>query len=281
MAAEEQQEQPDVQFEVELRDGEDWGVKLTHSLQILGIRSGGPFDGKCAIGDQIVQVNDSAVKTIEDFEQVIQHSGPALHIQVTRGLKTSEVKLLPPEREKNVQRRDGYSYHLANVDYQRGCKFGLGIKHFQNKVLVSRVDEGSLSAKALALGDRIVDIDGAPVTDKDVARNMILRSLQKNHTVSMVIERAETQEAKDTVQNALCASEMQPPSVAMASDIQDIVKRQQQKMRKPGAQKKKSSIIRRSKVSNEKRATIADGRKELVIATDHEGKALKHVGSQK
>jgi hypothetical protein len=49
---------------------------------------------------------------------------------------------LPPEREKNLTRRDGYTYQLCQIDYQRGCKFGLGIKHFQNKVLVSRIDEG-------------------------------------------------------------------------------------------------------------------------------------------
>jgi hypothetical protein len=38
--------------------------------------------------------------------------------------------------------RMGYSYHLTRIDYQEGFKFGLGIKHFQNKVLVSRVNEG-------------------------------------------------------------------------------------------------------------------------------------------
>jgi hypothetical protein len=54
----------------------------------------------------------------------------------------TELRLLPPEREKNVRRRDGYSYHLAQIDYQTGCKFGLGIKHYQSKVLVSRVDDG-------------------------------------------------------------------------------------------------------------------------------------------
>lgn len=69
---------------------------------------------------------------------------------------------------------------------------GLGIKHFQNKVptphmplvraarfqvFVSRVDDGSISAKTLILGDRIVDVNGDPVSDKDVARTMLVKSL--------------------------------------------------------------------------------------------------------
>jgi C-terminal processing protease CtpA/Prc len=62
------------------------------------------------------------------------------------------------------------------------------------------------------LGDRVVDVNGAPVSDKEVARTMLLKSLQKYHTVSLLIERAESQEAKDVVMNALHASEMQPPS---------------------------------------------------------------------
>jgi len=284
MSDENQQQDPEIQFDIELKEGEDWGVKLTNDLQIVGIKSGGQFDGKAAVGDYIVQVNNSAVKSIEEFEQAVMHFGPILHIQVSRGLKTSEVQLLPPEREKNVQRKDGYSYQMVQIDYQKGCKFGLGIKHFQNKVLVSRVDAGSLSAKSLALGDRIVDINGTPVTDKDVARNMLMRSLQKTRTVSLVIERAEMQEAKDIVGNALRVSEMQPPSVAMASDVQDILKRQKEKMQNDAKapHKQATSLIRRSLSNDPKRhVSVGNNKKEVIIATDHEGKNLRHVPSQK
>jgi len=189
-----------------------------------------------------------------------------------------KVDLLPPEREKNLQRRGGYVYHLAQIDYKEGCKFGLGIKHFQNKVFVSRVDEGSLSALALVVGDRIVDVNGAPVSDKNVARTMLLRSLQQTHTVSLAIERAEGYEAKDAVKAALSASEMQPPSVALNSDVIDIIKRQKKKMEKP--EQRKPSIIRRGEASKDKerRVSLNTGKEEVVvIATDHEGKALKPV----
>jgi len=192
-----------------------------------------------------------------------------------------EIVLLPPEREKNLQRREGFTYHLAQIDYQKGCKFGLGIKHFQNKVFVSRVDEGSLSSLALVVGDRIVDVNGAPVSDKDVARTMLLRSLQKTHTVSLAIERAEAEDAKNAVKAALNASEMQAPSVAMASDIQEIVKRQKKKMEKQSPEHRPGIIRPRSQPSRDRRVSVNSDRKEIIISTDHEGKALKHVGPQK
>ena len=74
-----------------------------------------------------------------------------------------------------------------------GQKLGLGIKHYQNRVLVSKCDPGSLSAGVFLVrvphgrleygnygqvGDHIVDLDGVPVTDKDVARGILVKTLQ-------------------------------------------------------------------------------------------------------
>lgn len=46
----------------------------------------------------------------------------------------------------------------------------------------------------------------------------------------MCIERPVSGKAKEWVDYAINASEMQPPSVAMASDVQEIAARQQQKL---------------------------------------------------
>ncbi|KAI6234786.1 Smz-2 [Aphelenchoides fujianensis] len=234
------EEQPENVFEVELDGQPDWGIKLSSNLIVLALRADGPFAGKCEIGDQVVNVNETPVKKLQEFE--------AIALQTAQMRVENDVQLLPPEREKNVTRRDGFSYRLTQIDFQKGCKFGLGIKHYQNRVLVSRVDEGefpsrpaahcrssgSLSARSLQLGDRIVDVNGQPVSDKDVARDMLLMSLKKHRTVTLVIERAESDAAKAATRQALLASEAQPPS-----------------------------------------------QKEVVIATDHEGKVLKHVGPTK
>lgn len=67
-----------------------------------------------------------------------------------------------------------------------GPKLGLGIKHYQNRVLVSRCDPKSIAAKYLEVGDHLIDIDGKPVTDKDVCRQMLVKGLQVCHTITYV-----------------------------------------------------------------------------------------------
>ncbi|KAI6240441.1 hypothetical protein M3Y99_00476600 [Aphelenchoides fujianensis] len=255
------EEQPENVFEVELEGQPDWGIKLSSNLIVLALRADGPFAGKCEIGDQVVNVNETPVKKLQEFEAI------ALQTAQMR----NDVQLLPPEREKNVTRRDGFSYRLTQIDFVKGCKFGLGIKHYQNRVLVSR------------LGDRIVDVNGVPVSDKDVARDMLLMSLKKHRTVTLVIERAESDAAKAATRQALLASEAQPPSVAMASDIQQIVKRQREKMdqKRGNPASRKMGIMARAGASRDRHVAINEKQKEVVIATDHEGKVLKHVGPSK
>ena len=79
----------------------------------------------------------------------------------------------------------------------------------------------------LQVGDHMLDIDGVPVTDKDVARSLLLKAIQANSHASMVVERPESMEAKHWVQMALQTNPAQPPSVQMNSDTQQIAQRQQ------------------------------------------------------
>ncbi len=70
----------------------------------------------------------------------------------------------------HLHRHPDFNCRLVHIDFQRDCKFGLAIKQF---------DDGSLSAKAsLIQGDRIVDVNAQPVSDKDVACTLLLKSLQ-------------------------------------------------------------------------------------------------------
>lgn len=52
---------------------------------------------------------------------------------------------IPEQYESLFKRREGFTYHYVQINYVKGCKFGLGIKHFQNNVIVSRIDPGFIS----------------------------------------------------------------------------------------------------------------------------------------
>ncbi|KAK0405997.1 hypothetical protein QR680_018307 [Steinernema hermaphroditum] len=258
-------------IEVQLKGGEEQlGVTTTATLVVTGVIPASSAEEKFLLGDKITHINDEAVASPEQLVQMVKKFAPALKVTVARGLKSSANEL-PPDREKNVQRREGFAYMLLKIDFVRGCKFGLGIKHHQNKVLVSRVDEGSLSAKALIQGDRIIDINGDPVSDKDVARTLLVKSLQKTRKVDLVVERATTEEAKQLVNSALLASQLQPPSVALASDVRDIIARHVAQ-RKAGTDVKKEGIMKQRGSRARGGVRIVEEQKVLVIGSDNEGK---------
>uniref|UniRef100_A0A914QAI3 Uncharacterized protein n=1 Tax=Panagrolaimus davidi TaxID=227884 RepID=A0A914QAI3_9BILA len=103
-------------------------------------------DGDQKNEPEVKQFKATQKLTDQERSQTSQQSAPApapaatSQVGTSPGLKSDQQEL-PPEREKLVTRRPGFSYQLVTIQHQRGCKFGLGIKHYQNKVIVSRVDD--------------------------------------------------------------------------------------------------------------------------------------------
>ncbi|VDN95095.1 unnamed protein product [Brugia pahangi] len=241
-------------------NNEGLGMRVDENLHVIEITKQGPCDGKLLPGDHIIQINnvrdsmnrinetvkigDRTVQTVDEAREAIEAAGVSIRIVFDRGLQSTTQDNIPEQYESLFKRREGFTYHYVQINYVKGCKFGLGIKHFQNNVIVSRIDPGSLAAQSLQEKDHIIDINGIKVTDKEVARSLLVRALKKKNFVSMCIERPVSGKAKEWADDAMNASQMQPPSVAMASDVQEIAARQQQKMmeamdtKKPGIMKK-------------------------------------------
>ncbi|VDM11537.1 unnamed protein product [Wuchereria bancrofti] len=228
-------------------NNEGLGMRVDENLHVIEITKQGPCDGKLLPGDHIIQIGDRTVQTVDEAREAIEAAGVSIRIVFDRGLQSTTQDNIPEQYESLFKRREGFTYHYVQINYVKGCKFGLGIKHFQNNVIVSRIDPGSLAAQSLQEKDHIIDINGIKVTDKEVARSLLVRALKKKNFVSMCIERPVSGKAKEWVDDAMNASQMQPPSVAMASDVQEIAARQQQKMmeamdtKKPGIMKKNTS----------------------------------------
>jgi len=268
--------------EIPMEDGEPLGATPNDKLVIIKVQPGTVAEGKLKIGDQIVKINEHDVKDTNEFFRRLRYAPPLARLHIIRDeKKADEVKQrvhIPDERAKLIQRRDGYEYLMVKIEWKRGGpKLGLGIRHFQNRVLVSRCDPNSLSAAEMRTGDHIIDVDGKPVTDKDVARELLLKSLQTNGFATMVIERPDSMEAKQWTQTALTTSPQQPPSVAMNSDVRDIAARERAKVKNAAPGAKKGILAtgghgaRANVVVNEKPVA------EHVIASDNEGKALRPV----
>lgn len=265
---------------IPMEEGDPLGAVPNDKLIIVKVQPGTLAEGKLKIGDQIVKLNNTVVQDCDHFFRLLRFAPPCATITLIRDeKKAAEIEakvLIPPDRAKLITRRDGYMYFLARINWQPGGpKLGLGIKHYQNRVLVSRCDPGSLASQHLQIGDHLIDIDGHPVTDKDVCRELFLKTLQTNCSVTTVVERPETMEARHWVQNALAASAAQAPSVAMNSDVRAIAARERQKLQKAITPKK--SCLRQAGAAT-MRVNIVEGKAtEFVIASDNEGKSLRRV----
>ncbi|TKR60509.1 hypothetical protein L596_027745 [Steinernema carpocapsae] len=269
-------------FEVDIpmEEGEPLGATPNEKLVVTKVQNGTLAEGKLRIGDQILKVNNIAIQDTNHFFRLLRYAPPNARLTVCRDSKKAEeleARIhIPADRAKLIQRRDGFLYQLVKIDWKPGGpKLGLGIKHYQNRVLVSRADPGSLAATQLLVGDHIIDIDGKPVTDKDVARELLLKALQSTGCVTSVIERPESMEAKHWVQTALAATAAQPPSVQMNSDVRDIAAKERQRLKAKAEQPKKASILGRTAAP--RKVSIVAGQGEHYIASDNEGKALRPV----
>lgn len=110
-----------------------------------------------------MKLNGTKVKDTNHFFHLLRFAPPVARITLIRDEeKAAEIEAkvhIPPERMKFVQRRDGFEYLMAKLEWKPGGpKLGLGIRHYQNRVLVSRCDPNSLAAVQLKVGDHIVDI---------------------------------------------------------------------------------------------------------------------------
>ncbi|CAJ0599640.1 unnamed protein product [Cylicocyclus nassatus] len=161
-----------------------------------------------------------------------------------RGAPAPPIKqpALPLERERNLKRKKGFDYLLVTIEFQKGKKFGLGMVHTENRVLVNKVDDGSMCSDSMKYLDRICDVEGIPVTDKELCKKQIVKALKKDQKVSLAVERPITKDRISQVQDLLKRLETQPPSVVLEMDVRDIIARYNQRLQRGEIGKEQSAM---------------------------------------
>ncbi|VDO92971.1 unnamed protein product [Haemonchus placei] len=94
--------------------------------------------------------------------------------------KTSSSSRSSCERmwKDGLKKKKGFNYIIVTIHFVKGVRFGLGIKHFNDQVIVSKSEKGSMCGSQLKVLDHIVEVNGVPVIDKDVCREMLIKSMQ-------------------------------------------------------------------------------------------------------
>ncbi|CEF69099.1 PDZ domain-containing protein [Strongyloides ratti] len=269
----------ELEVPIPMEEGDPLGATPNERLVIIKIQAGTLAEGNLQIGDQIIALNGTKLKDHNHFYHLLRFAHPMAYIRVIRDDKRAQDMLskitIPQERERNIMRRDGYIYQLAIISVVKGRKLGLGIRHFQNRVLVSKTDTGSIASDHLKVGDHICDVEGMPVTDKDVCRKLLITQLQENKKVSLVIERPDCTEAKEWARKALETPVLEPPSVRMNEDVKDIAIKERARIK--GYTPPQKTLLAKKPIEDTRNICFDDNVIEHQIISDNEGRQLRRV----
>ena len=170
-------------MDVERGEGEPVGLTVDENLVVVKVTAGSPAEeGKLKPGDKIISVIDIPVKTKDEFFQKIQYAHPRLRMGFKRAMEASEEKAAPvasapvvappgqgldPEMEKLVRRRPGFEYLVTELDWpaQQERQLGIVLANRTHRVIVGSLKAGSLGEEKLKVLDRIVAVNGTPVSD--------------------------------------------------------------------------------------------------------------------
>ncbi|CAJ0598281.1 unnamed protein product [Cylicocyclus nassatus] len=137
-------------------------------------------------------------------------------LQESAGSET--MKSVPPSRNKNIIRKKGFQYGLVRLYLVKGKRVGLGIKTHKDQVVVSKSQKDSICEHIIRRLDRIIDVNGTQVADRDVCREMLIKSLLKTNTVSLVIERPIEKEAIEAMERFLAEAGGQSAATSPVRD---------------------------------------------------------------
>uniref|UniRef100_A0A0R3S5J6 PDZ domain-containing protein n=1 Tax=Elaeophora elaphi TaxID=1147741 RepID=A0A0R3S5J6_9BILA len=86
----------------------------------------------------------------------------------------------------------------------------------EGRVYVTHVTNGSLSAECLIVGDRILQVDGINVNDKEMARKIIVQGLLSGN-VTIIVERPDSPKARNFASEVL--SIRTPPNAEKSKQV--------------------------------------------------------------
>ncbi|VIO90037.1 PDZ domain containing protein [Brugia malayi] len=215
---------------VNIDAGELPGISYTKDLTVTFVQRSGALEDRINVGDKILAVNDCSVSDRNAFDR-IQRKQHITRITVNRDKKRGEkIKQEQYVDDKRIIKREGFLYLKVKMTQHRiGTRVGLlsrGLvaqwttrrstepkivgstpaeqvkSNKEGHVYVTRVLNGSLSAECLIVGDRILQVNGTIINDKEMAKKIIVQGLLKGN-ISILVERPDSSKARNFISEVL------------------------------------------------------------------------------
>ncbi|CAD5226450.1 unnamed protein product [Bursaphelenchus okinawaensis] len=210
------------------KDG-DLGFTVDEKLSVKDVTKDSVAMGKVKLGDRILKIEDDFISSPDQFNKLVKEKAGNT-VKVTLLYNKELTKTLKDQQNPTP----GFDNHDINLVWNQNSrqKLGLTVKNdIDNSVIISKVDPESIAALHLQEGDRVLQVDGWPVTDKELCKRLMIFGFRTNNKIQLKVERAANEMTKTEVTKCLSAVTDQDPSVLMQSDVLDIMKKQQEKMK--------------------------------------------------
>jgi len=227
-------------IEIPLAEGEPHGATPNEALTVVRIQERSAAENRLRLGDRITHVNGIRLNNIDHFHQLMRYASPSVRLTILRPdapIAPPQDDAIPEERKAYFIPQNDFSYKLVSVHIVRDETLGVSLRSLRNRVYVSRnPPDGSKAHGHLFVCDRIIDINGQPVSDQDIAAHFIRASIQASGSFNAVVERPCTDEKKGAISAELNAM-LNPPSIRLAKDVREIAQEERTRLANERAQR--------------------------------------------
>ncbi len=220
-------------------EGEPMGLMTDDKLTVTRVQEGTIAEGKIQLGDVLQRVNGYPIRDKTHFFLLLNRCYPT---QLTISRMTIRPRHgVPLALERLFHRKPGYEYPMVEVDCSQypGKLFGLILATKYHKVYVAdtKAEMKSVSSIFFKVSDKILIVNGTPVSDKEVAKKLIVGSRGR---FQAVIERPVSDAAKrevrlleESYKQEVHRQQQKSTKLAYPPDVVIIAQKQRERMKNP------------------------------------------------
>uniref|UniRef100_A0A914MP69 PDZ domain-containing protein n=1 Tax=Meloidogyne incognita TaxID=6306 RepID=A0A914MP69_MELIC len=146
------------------------------------------FFGWLFPGDWILQIDNRAINSAEDFTAATQHSGAQpkrLFIRFRRDDYFRMINL----KVTQVRKRPSHNFIVLQIRWREDLPIGISVERKGSNIIVSHIEPSSVAAQFIRLGDILLDVNGKEVKHASAGEKAIRQSIAEKKNVVLRLER--------------------------------------------------------------------------------------------